>query len=163
MESLRNWRAWGTAVLLEMALLLTAAAPYRLRILSRSSWCEGQTASQISRGFRASPGQHEVLSVSVSHNHRGHTLLGRDFVHSPGILFPFCPQLQLPRQERNCPTKVSLTQMGDFLLESTSFSAEGFEVLPLFFQACWVVVFFFFPSLKMIDKILESHLLVQTE
>lgn len=56
------------------------------------------------------------------------------------------------------PDKGFIDKGGGFLLESTSFSAEAFEVSSLFFQASYV-----FFSLEMIDKILESHLLVQAE
>lgn len=55
---LRNMKKHGEPeeLLLEMASLLTTAAPYCCKILSRSSLGK-EPASQISRGVKPSPGQ----------------------------------------------------------------------------------------------------------
>lgn len=147
-----------------MALLWTPAAPCCRKVLSRSSLCEGQAASQIARGVwspsRAVKGAcapSAPLSNRLSQSQRAPR--GCDFVHSLGDSLSPLSSAAAAKAGEELSDKGFIDTSGWFLLESTSFSAEGFEVLPLFFQACY----FFFPSLKMIDKILESHLLVQTE
>lgn len=88
-EEEKRWRAWGIAVPLEMASLLTSSAPYSFRMLSRSSLGRGQTPSRISRGFNPLQGSPRCCSAAVTQSQRAlGDCAGTLLSFSQGFSFP---------------------------------------------------------------------------